>query len=106
MNGEVTGSKFKVTDAPFDATRFPGGDLITAGLADLEAGIESIPALLVAIGAPRLAALGLSIPAGPTNPEHRLYELLAHEDPDSAHARYNGFIRRLVSFERALACVG
>jgi hypothetical protein len=94
-----------VTDSSFDATRLPGGDLIIAGVADLEAGIESVPALVVAIGAPRLAALGLSIPRGPTNPEHRLYGLLAREDSDSAHARYNAFIRRLVSFERALACV-
>ena len=94
-----------MTDSSFDAKGLPGGDLIIAGVADLEAGIESVPALVVAIGAPRLAALGLSIPHGPTNPEHRLYELLAREDPDSAHARYNAFIRRLVSFERALACV-
>jgi hypothetical protein len=95
-----------VTDASFDATRLPGGDLITAGLTDLEAGLESIPALVVAIGAPRLTALGLSIPAAPPHPEHRLYELLARDDPDAAHARYNALVRRLVSFERALACVG
>lgn len=84
----------------------PGADLIAAGLADLAAGVESAPGLLVAIGAPRLAALGVSIPAAPVHPEHRLYELLAREHADSAHARYNALIRRLVSFERALACVG
>jgi hypothetical protein len=37
-------------------------------------------------------------------PEHRLYELLAREEPDSAHSRYNALIRRLVSLERALEC--
>jgi hypothetical protein len=39
------------------------------------------------------------------NPEHRLYLRLAADDSDSAHSRYNALIRRLVSFERALACV-
>ena len=86
--------------------RLPGGHLIAGGLADLEAGIESAPALLVSIGAPRLRSLGLTVPPGPDRPEHRLYEHLALQDPDSAHARYNALIRRLVSFERALACVG
>lgn len=82
----------------------PGADLVEAGLADLQAGRESVPALLVAIGAPRLARLGLSVPASSSNPEHRLYALLARDDPDGAHSRYNALIRRLVSFERALAC--
>ena len=38
--------------------------------------------------------------------EHRLYERLAREDPDSAHSRYNALLRRLTSFESALECVG
>jgi len=33
-----------------------------------------------------------------------LYALLARDNPDAAHSRYNALIRRLVSFERALAC--
>ena len=33
-----------------------------------------------------------------------LYLLLAEDDSDSAHGRYNALIRRLVSFERALEC--
>jgi len=40
------------------------------------------------------------------DPEHRLYERLAREDPDSAHSRYNALLRRLTSFESALECVG
>jgi hypothetical protein len=32
------------------------------------------------------------------DPEHRLYDLLAQRDGDLAHARYNAFLRRLVSF--------
>lgn len=76
-----------------------------AGLRDLEEGLESVPALLVSIGAPRLRRLGFSIPRVIPRAEHRLYELLAREDPPSAHSRYNALIRRLVSFERAAECV-
>lgn len=82
----------------------PGADLIEAGLKDLARSVESVPALLVAIGAPRLRQLGMAIPETPRDPEHRLYALLARDDPDSAHSRYNALIRRLVSYERALAC--
>jgi hypothetical protein len=80
----------------------PGWELIKAGLSDLAGDIESAPALLVAIGAPRLRRLGLTIPAiSVAQPEHRLYELLSRDDSDSAHSRYNALIRRLVSFERS-----
>lgn len=83
---------------------FPGGDLIQTGLVDLERGIESVPALLVSIGAPRLRRLGLAIPDPLDGAERRLYEILRREDPATAHSRYNSFIRRLVSFERAAEC--
>ena len=84
----------------------PGADLIEAGLIDLREGRETVAALLVAIGAPRLRTLGLEIPDNlPDNPEHRLYDLLAQDDSDSAHSRYNAFVRRLVSYERAAECV-
>lgn len=80
----------------------PGEDLIEAGLQDLRDGRETIAALLVATGAPRLRRLGLDLPATlPKNPEHRLYDLLAETDQDSAHSRYNAYIRKLVSYERA-----
>ena len=83
----------------------PGGDLVLMGLEDLARGVESVPALLVAIGAPRLASLGVRVPAAAiASPERRLYERLAESDADAAHARYNALVRRLVSFERALAC--
>jgi hypothetical protein len=82
----------------------PGADLIEAGLSDLANSVESVPGLLVAVGAPRLRQLGVTVPETPRDPEHRLYALLAREDPDSAHSRYNALIRRLVSYERALAC--
>ena len=84
----------------------PGEDLIEAGVQDLLAGRETIASLLVAIGSPRLRRLGLDLPSVlPQDPEHRLYNLLAEDDQDSAHSRYNSFIRRLVSYERAAECV-
>ena len=84
----------------------PGEDLIEAGLEDLRAGRETVAALLVAIGSPRLRLLGLELPETlPANPEHRLYDLLAQDDQDSAHSRYNALIRQLVSYARAAECV-
>lgn len=84
----------------------PGNELITAGINDLKYQRETLPALLVAIGAPKLRSLGVDIPDPlPANPEHRLYDLLSEDAPDSAHSRYNALIRKLVSFERALPCV-
>lgn len=91
-----------------DLTAFPGGDLVQEGLADLARGVESIPALLVSIGAHRLRRIGLPVPEtafSSSSPEHRLYEKLAETDPDSAHSRYNALIRRLVSFENTAECV-
>ena len=82
----------------------PGQELIDDGLRDLERGIESIEALLVSIGAPRLARLGVPVRATLLEPETKLYELLAADDSDSAHSRYNALVRRLVSFERAAEC--
>lgn len=86
----------------------PGADLIREGVRDLENGIESVPSLLVLVGAPRLRELGLEVvdPFGSDEfPEHRLYDLLAAADADGAHSQYNALIRRLVSFERAAECV-
>lgn len=84
---------------------FPGADLIDRGLSDLEQGDASIEALLVSIGAPRLRAAGIAVEHPVSEPERQLYQLLAAENPDSAHSRYNALIRRLVSFERAAECV-
>lgn len=83
----------------------PGGDLIAQGLRDLAADRETPASVLVEIGAPKLRQLGLSVRRTSDRPEHRLYALLARDSEDSAHSRYNALVRRLVSFERALACV-
>ena len=83
----------------------PGEDLIDQGIADLMAGLETVPCLLVSIGAPRLRRAGLQIPSSTLDDaEHRLFSLLAAENANAAHSRYNALIRRLVSFERALEC--
>ena len=83
----------------------PGNELIRTGLEDLRRGAESVPALLVSIGAPRLRSLDLPIPDQTSlNPEYRLYELLRRSDPDAAHSRYNTLVNRLVSFDRAAEC--
>jgi hypothetical protein len=84
----------------------PGGDLVTKGLLDLAGARVTVEALLVSIAAPRLRDLGVMVAAPLPDPEHRLYERLASEDPDSAHSRYNALIRRLTAFESALECVG
>lgn len=79
----------------------PGADLVREGLDDLRNGRETAPALLVAIGAPRLRRLGIAVPETAQDPEHRLYALLVRTEGDAAHSRFNALIRRLVSFERA-----
>jgi len=90
-------------------TSLPASDLIESGLRDLRERRETIASLLVSIGAPKLRSLGLEIPDNSislrSTPEHRLYDLLAIDNPDSAHSKYNALIRKLVSFERAIACV-
>lgn len=87
-----------------DPGALPGADLVERGIEDLAHGRDSVEALLVSIGAPRLAAAGLAVPAPIASPEHRLYARLAEEKADGAHSAYNALIRRLVSFERALGC--
>lgn len=82
----------------------PGGDLIAQGLAELAQGLETVPSLLVSIGAPRLRRIGLPIPCPLASPETRLYDRLSRLSGDAAHTRYNALIRRLVSFERAAEC--
>ena len=89
---------------PTERSQLPGSDLIERGLADLESGVISIDALLVSIGAPRLARLGVVVPTPIPAAERALYETLHAEHPDSAHGRYNALVRRLVSFERAAEC--
>ena len=108
MTGDLTARGVRGTMMGMDPFEgLPGRETILQGLEDLEHGRETVPGLLVAIGAPRLQRLGLHVPRSRHEiPEHALYDLVARTDPDSAHSRYNAWIRLLVSFERAAECVG
>ena len=90
---------------PQNLENLPGAELVLPGLQDIAEGrLETIEALLVAVGSPRLRRLGFDLPeVYPVLPEHALYQKLCEIHGDSAHSRYNGLSRRLVSFERALA---
>lgn len=94
----------RLYNGPVEAKGYPGEELIAEGMRDLQNGVESVAALLLSIGAPRLRRMGFSLPRTLPQPEHRLYRFLARENPDEAHSRYNALIRRLVSFERAVEC--
>lgn len=97
----------------------PAEQLILAGCADLKRGEETIASLLVSIGATRLRRVGYDVRNPFPNAEQRLYAMLSAGDgvdprgvgvgvgvgDASAHGRYNAFIRRLVSFERAAEAV-
>jgi hypothetical protein len=91
---------------PETLAALPGSELVLAGLRDAQAGIDSPESWLVRVGADKLRAGGLDVPAtsAADSPEHQLYALLVRAHGRAAHSRYNAMIRRLVSFERALAC--
>ena len=85
-----------------DYRDLPGADLFDAAVKDLRAGVESPAALLVSLARGRLVDAGLAVPpVALERPAHRLYDLLASEDPENAHSRYNALLRRIVSFARA-----
>ncbi len=79
----------------------PGVEVVEQGIADLASRLDTVAALLVSIGAPRLRELGFDIPWSFDDPENRLYEALAQTEGNAAHSRYNALVRRLVSFEHA-----
>ena len=85
-----------------DPTGAPGAELVVPGLRDLHAGRVTTEALVVAVGASRLRALGFDVPPTEAGPEHRLYRHLVEREGDNAHSAYNALVRRLVSFERAM----
>ena len=87
----------------FGASRFaalglPGGAIVDAGLADLAAGETTVVSLLVSLAAPRLRREGVPIGTVFRHPESRLNRLLSRTAGDLAHARYNAFLRQMVSF--------
>lgn len=83
------------------ADDLPGSELVRDGVADLAAGRVSEAAMLVAMAAPRLRALGIDVPPTAERvPSHRLYDLISDAGP-GAHSRYNALVARMVSFARA-----
>lgn len=82
----------------------PGAELIQQGIDDLAVGEESIPALVVAIGAHRLSEKLPVVKTEnlPRRPERLLYRMLLDENPREAYGRYNAYLRRLSRFCRAL----
>jgi len=88
-----------------DGDALPGSELVTKGLSDLARRDATAEALLVSIAAQRLAASGHAVAEPFADPELRLYALLAEDDADSAHGRYNALLRKLSSYARASECV-
>ncbi|MEI6790395.1 MAG: hypothetical protein WCK42_04355 [Myxococcaceae bacterium] len=88
----------------FHEYELPGEDLILKGLEDLKLGHKTVESLLICIAQPRLQACGLLFTPLKLDDfaEMHLYKLLAESDSDTAHARMNAYILRLVSFENAL----
>lgn len=75
------------------------------GLHDLQAGVyDTVAALLVQVGHPRLAQAGLTIPSLPAgrDAELRLYARLVADGAPDPYGAYNALLRRLVSCEAAL----
>ena len=80
----------------------PGNELVSVGITDLAAGRETEAAMLVAMAAPRLRAVGVDVPETTiTDPSHCLYGMIDSTE-DKAHSYYNALIGRMVSFARTL----
>ncbi len=81
----------------------PGAEVVLSGIADLRAGRESVNAAAARSARSRLLRAGVPVPAvredAPAT--HQLYQRLAAEVGDGAHARYNAILARVDSFARA-----
>jgi hypothetical protein len=86
-----------------DLKSLPGAEIVLPGIADLEAGHNSVNAIAVQCAATRLRGLGLNAPGveGDTPAAHQLYLRLSDELGDAAHSRYNAILRRVASFAGA-----
>jgi len=84
--------------ASFQELGLPGAEIVDSGLADLAHERVTHESLAVSLAAPRLRREGVPIGSVLDDPEHRLYRMLSRTDGDLAHARYNAWLRRLVSF--------
>ncbi len=89
-------------EASFQELGVPGGDLVDVGLADLAAGKTTLESLLLSLAAPRLQREGVPMGSVQSDPEQRLYDLLAESEGNLAHARYGAYLRQVVSFADSL----
>lgn len=82
----------------------PGADLVAQGLTDLAQKRPTELAFLVLIAAPRLRALGVSVPdpGFPRPSEHQLYSLLEQRLGSGAYSYFNSLIRRVTSYAQTL----
>ena len=83
----------------------PGGALVDEGLVDLACGRTSVASLLVSLSAPRLRREGVPVTNTQPDPEFRLYRLLSSTEGDLAYARYNAYLRLIVSFADSCSAV-
>lgn len=83
--------------------RLPGAEIVLAGIADLEAGRESVNASAVQCASRRLRRLGLNARGvdGDVPATHELYRQLRSDLGDGAHSRYNAILSRVASFAGA-----
>jgi hypothetical protein len=84
-----------------DLSAYPGGDLVSKGIADLKAGNRTEEALLVSISSTRLRRLGFDFPSlalASLSPEIALYSAIEARLPRGAYGTYNALIQRVVSF--------
>src|SRR5579885_1696426 len=90
---------------PEDLSPFPGGDLVSQGLKDLEKHVMSEAALLVLIARENLLNLGFEVRLESQSDEpyeHLLYDAIEQRMPKGAHYEYNSLIQRVVSFTHAM----
>lgn len=86
--------------------QLPGAELVYQGLVDLSNGVLTAAALLVACASSRLRRAGFSVATcSESEPRLMLYALLAKDEPETAHSRFNALFRRLESFEHAVEAV-
>lgn len=85
-----------------DLDGIPGAAIVATGLADLAAGRDTVPALVVAVAASRLRRLGLEVARTIPDAELLLYRALVREQPQGAYGRYNALLRQLARFAHAL----
>lgn len=85
-----------------DLDSLPGAEIVHPGIADLEAGRETVNAFAVRAAASKLGVQDLVGDDDAEEPAaHRLYMRLSDELGDGAHSRYNAILARVASYARA-----